>query len=280
MFLNIFVSIMIPLIIFVIISFRLRSLESYLRWQLLMIITPFLIGLAVSIFTSQSPYLITGVLFSGLIYSWRAIFRFPPAFRLAQQQMKSGQHENALASLNQAIQQNPTLWEGYHWRSLINLSQKYYLHAEKDAKKAIELNPTISLNYSTLGQIYWNQANFKEALHHYQKAYQLAPKATAHQINLGISLYKLANYSDSEKLLQRAAKNKKITKPEKLWVHFYLGRNQEILGHHKQAQKSFRRMRRFKDALNTIKQKIETASPALKESLQTDLEELEVRLND
>ncbi len=281
MFFDICVSVTMPLVILFLILYATRQLfwEPYLRWQLLIIITPFMIGYTVSGVTNQRTLIITGILFSGLIFSWLNIFRFPPTFRTAKKQIKAKQYEKALSSLNQAIQQNPTLSELYQWRSVINLSLKYFLHAERDAKKAIELNPNFSTNFGTLGLIYASQADFKKAYEAYQKAHRLAPKVTLNQINMGVVQYKLKNHIESEKQFKKAIKNKRIAKTQRLWVHFYLGRNQEILGNQKQAQKTFRKMKHLRKAIDEIKKDWDIIPPALKESLQTDLDELEMRLN-
>lgn len=278
-FLQYFCMPVVSLLIFLFVWFQLRNADPIIQRQRLLIITPFLIGLAIGGSLGDVSFLLIGFVFSGILAAWFMYFRFPASYRTARKQFQARQFDNAQQSLNQAIQEKPELWEAFQLRALVNLALGYFTNAEKDAHQVISMNPKAAINYNTLGNVYSGQADFERARHAFLGAYRRAPRAPLYQYNLGMTYYKLALYEDANNLLRQASKSKNLSRkipPEVcLFLYYYLAKSEELLGNDNKAHKAYKKMKKLQKNFDTLKEQLSDVQPALRRSMEKEVEDIE-----
>lgn len=189
---------LIPIVIFIfgvfgLIWFRQQHIESWMRNQILAIISPFLLSFIVASATGINWYLLSGIVISISVWAWLFRFRFPSLYNQALQKTQAKAFDEAYQLLNQVIQEHPNLWEAYLLRSSVCLILGYFSHAERDAKKAVQLKPTTVSSYTSLGVVFLSQGLLEQAKQTFLEGFRLEPAVAATHINLGITCYRLGN---------------------------------------------------------------------------------------
>lgn len=277
------VTAVIALLVFLFIWFKTRNLDSYMQNQILIMLSPTLICTIIGGTIGIPGFAIVGLIFSGILWYWFFVLRFPKAYRDAIKQVRMQNWNAAFEPLNLTVSENPDLWEAHQLRALVNSALGYFTNAEKDARKAIELKPQYSINHQTLGLVYWQQGEVQQAQYAYLKAYQILPKAPQNAFSLGVSFYKLGAYTDAEKYLSQAAKAKNIARlitPQNcLILYFYLAKIYEHLGQDDKKQKSLKKLKKYKDNIGALREQGKNDPPALKKLVEDDMIEIEHLLN-
>lgn len=116
-----------------------------------------------------------------------------------------GRFDEAIESLTQSLQQNPSFTVGYFVRGAAYFNKKMYDKALQDFSKTIELSPTDAVFYYARGVIYLKQGIlFKAALQDMTKAIELNPAYSDAYYARGAAHAYLKDCDRAEKNFQKA----------------------------------------------------------------------------
>jgi len=108
---------------------------------------------------------------------------------------KKGQHDQAIADYNKAIEINPGYAMAYYNRgSAYAIGTGQYDQAIADYNKAIEINPGYAMAYCNRGRAYAiGKGQYDQAIADYNKAIEINPRFISAYKNRGIVMMKLGN---------------------------------------------------------------------------------------
>lgn len=94
-------------------------------------------------------------------------------------QFEAGKYDDAIASFDKAIQQNPKLADAYHYRGQAYFHTKRFPNAIQDYDKVLQLAPENAEAYHHRGQAYGSSGNNDQAIADYSQAINLKPDFAA-----------------------------------------------------------------------------------------------------
>jgi len=118
-------------------------------------------------------------------------------FKSATSSYLSGNYDIALYYVSSVISHNPDLSEGYLTRGLINDAQGEHLNAIADFNKAIELSPDLPDAYNNRGVTYTIMGEYEQAINDFDKAIQLDSNYAKAYFNRGLVYVILESYESA-----------------------------------------------------------------------------------
>lgn len=111
--------------------------------------------------------------------------------------MRMGRYEEALATVNQALEIDPSLAAAYTNRGTAHQLLRRFDAALADYQQAIQLDPEDSYAYGGLGHLYHAQNRSDDALTQFAKGIAIDPKNPVHYSGRGYVYFKLGRYEDA-----------------------------------------------------------------------------------
>ena len=127
--------------------------------------------------------------------SGKAGTRYNQGVYLQQQ----GQHEEAIAEYDEAIQLNPQYVDAYTNRGIAHQNLGQYERAIQDYDEAIRLNPKDTLAYNNRGSVYHTLGQLQRAIQDYDEAIRLDPQLAGAYGNRGVAHSSLGQYEQAIK---------------------------------------------------------------------------------
>ena len=224
-----------------------RHVGTHERRAGLLFALPILLGIALSVHPAVDsiPILVGAVLSSALIV-WYRTLRHPPEFRSAVRQYRTGNMARTRESLGPSIERNPTHWQSYQLRAVVNLWLFEIVAAEQDARAALRLAPNHHMCHSTLGHALIAQGQYAEAKAVFSQALELAPGYAIHHYSKGLACFRLQEFQQAAELFRTAARGKLPFVEQRLFASYYLGHSLLHAGQSTEAQSALRSMKRFR----------------------------------
>jgi tetratricopeptide (TPR) repeat protein len=216
--------------------FKGKTAEPEIRHIYYWLIIPVAIGFSVSIFSFGNPIpAIIGGGISVFMGLWFFILKYPPEFRAASKALQSGDQIQALKLINQALDRQPSLWEGYQVRTVIHIRLFNSIDAESDARRALQLKPNNHFCLTALGNALMAQERYMEAKDVTLRALDLAPQYAINHYNRGVVSYRLGEFHEAIKYLLFAVKHEL---PGEVYMlgNYYLGCSLVRVGETDQAR--------------------------------------------
>jgi Tfp pilus assembly protein PilF len=158
--------------------------------------------------------------------------------RLGYVQLERGQTQEALASVNMAIQRDSKNADAQNFAGLIYMSQSDYQKAAEHLREAVRLNPFFTDAHNNLGAVYTELKQYDKSLAELQtalkdKTYNTPEKI---QLNLGNLYVDQGVMSEAIRWYEQAVK----TNPGYVRGHFALGAAYQKIGKGDLAAQQFR----------------------------------------
>jgi tetratricopeptide (TPR) repeat protein len=150
------------------------------------------------------------------------------AFNEGVEADKAGNHDEAIAKFQKAIELSPKCGDCYFNMGLAQAGKKDYASAEASFKKVIEIKPESSEAYNGLANIYNSQRKFDDAAAASAKAAQFASSAPGALVgggnadaafNQGVILWNAGKIADAKKQFEAAV----AANPNHAEAHYQLG---------------------------------------------------------
>lgn len=120
--------------------------------------------------------------------------------RKAVEQRQKGQADEALKTLDQAIEQFPKDGASYFYRARLRAERMEWPEAAKDCAKAIELDfPQKAACHQMLGEIYFRLNRPTDSVAEFDQLLVLKPDQKPYHWQRGISLYYAGKYEEGQK---------------------------------------------------------------------------------
>jgi tetratricopeptide (TPR) repeat protein len=218
-----------------------------------------LLGIGVFLVTGHVlVWLIVIIVYIGVVI-WLVYLR-APAFRVAMQQWKAGNAEQAILELGRYIELHAAAGDAYQYRAWFRLERAQYREAEQDIQIALELMPRSYFSHYLFGRLQLEQGRLPEAKDYLQVAVRLGPGRGINYLPLAI-IYHL----ESEHLLAVEALGNGIgwgfpNASNFLVAYYYMGRNLDALGESALAARAYKLMARFKKGYDMLVAALQTDS--------------------
>jgi tetratricopeptide (TPR) repeat protein len=122
---------------------------------------------------------------------------------LGRVQSEAGLQQEALATLQRVLEQDPTNAKAHQHISLVYLRLERWSAARQSAERALELDPQLSQAWNNLGVALHFLGEAQEALAAWEKAVELDPKEYDALLNLGLRAAAVGEIARSRSALQR-----------------------------------------------------------------------------
>ena len=224
----------------------------YLIWKTEPPILPRSILVAVPILLGIGAFLVTGVWLWWLVvivgYSGWAIWSFffrAADLRVAMQQWKAGNVEQAILVVDRYIERHASASEAYQYRAWFRLDRAQYHEAEQDIQTALRLKSRSYFSHYLLGRILLEQGHIPEAKEAFKFAVRLGPGRGISYLSLGI-IYHL----ETEHLLAIEALSNGVgwglpNASNYLVAYYYMGRDLDALGQSVSSARPYKLMARW-----------------------------------
>jgi tetratricopeptide (TPR) repeat protein len=124
--------------------------------------------------------------------------------QVAKIQMATGNYEEAIGLLENALQMNPTSDEAYRALGRAQLLSGNTEHAISAYQKAIDLDPRSWLNYNSMGSARFRLGQTEEAERAFRKAIELEPKINDNYTDLGNTYLQSGKFQDAIRIFEKA----------------------------------------------------------------------------
>jgi len=261
----------------------------FLLWKTEPPILPRSILGVVPLLTGIGAFLVTGnwmwwlIVIIGYVgwVIWLVFFR-APALRVALQQWKAGNAEQAISVLDRYIESHAATSDAYQYRAWFRVEQAQYREAEQDIQTALRLKPRSYFSHYLLGRILLGKGRIPEARESLQTAVQVGPGRGISYLPLGI-IYHL----EAEPLLAVEALCNGVgwglpNVSNYFVAYYYIGRNLDALGQSASAARAYKRMARFWKGYGMLSTALQIdSSPETPTSklYRADLSDMKRRLN-
>ena len=154
---------------------------------------------------------------------------------------KLGRNEEAITSLNRAIDLWPNYAEAYNNLGKVLIDFGEYKEAVANLNQAIKLWPDYAGAYNNLGNALENLSKYEEAISSYNKAIELNPDDAGTHNNLGNALKGLGKYEEAISSYNKAIE----LNPNEAGTHNSLGNALKHLGKYEEAIKIYSKALEF-----------------------------------
>lgn len=115
-----------------------------------------------------------------------------------------GRLDEAFASFEQALDQDPEFVEAHNNLGLVETERGNCEAATRHFRRAIELDPDLAASYTNLGYVFYAQGSYVEALAMYEEALERTQESSTAWTNLGNAHYQLDNLDKAREAWQNA----------------------------------------------------------------------------
>jgi tetratricopeptide (TPR) repeat protein len=261
----------------------------FLLWKTEPPILPLSIFGAVPLLIGTGAFLVTGNLMLWLMviigYAgwaiWLNYFR-APALRVAMQQWKTGNAEQAILMLDRYIESHASAGDAYQYRAWFRLDRAQYLEAEQDIQTALRLKPRSYFSHYLLGRILLEQGRIPEARESLKVAVRLGPGRGISYLSLGIIYHLEAEHLLAVEALCNGVGWGLPNTSNYFVAYYYMGRNLEALGQSASGARAYKLMARYwkgYDKLVAILQTDSSPETPTSKLYRADLSDMGCRLN-
>ena len=110
---------------------------------------------------------------------------------------EKGDHEDAIADHDRAIEISPQYAMAYNNRGIAKRNMGDYKDAIADHDRAIEINPQYAKAYSSRGITKRNMGDYKDAIADHDRAIEISPQYAMAYNNRGVTKRKMGDYKDA-----------------------------------------------------------------------------------
>jgi predicted Zn-dependent protease len=244
-------------------------------------VVPLLIGIGAFLVTGNMMWwwMVIIVYVGGAI--WLVFFR-APTLRVAMQQWKAGNAEQAISVLDRYIESHPDANDAYQYRAWFLLEQAQYRKAEQDIQTALRLNPRSYLSHYLLGRILLGRGQISEARESLQAAVRLGPGRGISYFPLGITYHLQAEPLLAVEALCNGVGWGLPYASNYFVAYYYMGRNLDALGQSVSAARAYKQMARYWKGYYMLSTALQTdSSPESPTSklYRADLSDMKRRMN-
>ena len=231
----------------------------YLLWKTepptlprsILAVVPLLIGIGAFLVTGSLVWWLV-VIIGYLGWGIWLIFLRAPSLRVAMQQWRVGNTEQAIEVLDRYIESHADSSEAYQYRAWFQVEQAQYPKAEQDIQTALRLKPRSYLSHYILGRILLGKGHIPEARESLQTAVRLGPGRGLSYLPLGI-IYHL----EAEPLLAVESLCNGIgwglpSASDYFVAYYYLGRNLDALGQASVSASVYKLMAKYWKGYNLL----------------------------
>ena len=224
----------------------------FLLWKTEPPILPRSILTRVPLLIGIGAFLVTGVWLWWLAvivgYSGWAIWLFffrAPALRVAMQQWKAGNVDQAILVLDRYIKLHASASDAYQYRAWLRLDRAQYLEAEQDIQTALQMKPRSYFLHYLLGRILLEQGHLSEAKEALQIAVRLGPGRGISYLSLGIIYHLEAEHLLAVDALCNGVGWGLPNASNYLVAYYYMGRELDALGQTVSGKRAYKLMTRY-----------------------------------
>jgi tetratricopeptide (TPR) repeat protein len=158
-----------------------------------------------------------------------------PYYSQGVREFEAGKYDEAIASFDKAIQQDPNLKDAYHYRGQAYYKLDRYPNAILDYNKVLQLDPQNAEAYHHRGQAYSISGNYDQAIVDFSKAIGLKPDYAEAYSDRAQVYKKQGNEAEALKDLNNALRYD----PNQAEIFFQRGLTNQSLDKHRDAIADF-----------------------------------------
>jgi tetratricopeptide (TPR) repeat protein len=261
----------------------------FFLWKTEPPILPRSILAVVPLFIGIGAFLVTGNLVWWLVviigYAggiiWLVYFR-APALRVAMQQWRAGNAEQAIEALDRYIESHAEAGDAYQYRAWFRVDQAQYREAEQDIQTALRLKPRSYLSHYVLGRILLGQGRIPEARESLQIAAKLGPGRGISYLPLGLIHHLMAEHFLAVEALCNGIGWGLPNASSYFVAYYYLGRNLDALDQSTAGARAYKLMAKYRKGYDMLVTSLTTDSSldtSISKLYRRDLSDMERRLN-
>jgi tetratricopeptide (TPR) repeat protein len=224
--------------------FLLWKTEPPILPRSILAVVPLLIGIGAFLVTGNwMLWLMVIIWYVGWAF-WLIYFR-APALRVAMQQWKAGNAEQAILKLNRYIESHASAGDAYQYRAWFRVDRAQYLEAEQDIQTALRLKPRSYFSHYLLGRILLGQGHIPEARESLKVAVRLGPGRGISYLSLGIIYHLEAEHLLAVEALCNGVGWGLPNASNYLVAYYYMGRELDALGQSVSGARAYKLMARY-----------------------------------
>jgi len=115
---------------------------------------------------------------------------------VADSQIRAGELEQALATMNRAVELAPRFPNAYHWRAAVHQQLGHHEEAIADFNRVLAVGPDLAEVYDARGSEQFKLGHVTAAIQNFDRAVELDPKLKRQHWRRGIAYYYAGRYEE------------------------------------------------------------------------------------